>query len=148
MVVMATLWPYRRTIWNFASTDRIAMLAYVLGAGCWVFCFLAVRNYPYRFVLLLLAARAWLSASGGRAGRLQVVWWIVVAWFDPVKLAWAARAAHDPTGKSVDWSVFTFAVGFEQGAALALTTVLLVVVLRIAIRSLRPDADMSAAGGF
>lgn len=146
-VVMATLWPCRRTVWNFPSTDRIAMLAYVLGAGCWIFCFLTVRNYPYRFVLLLLAARAWLSGSGGRAGRLQVIWWIIVAWFDPVKLTWAARAAHDPTGTSADWSVFTFAVGFEQGAALALTAVLLVVLLRIALRSVRSNANVAAAGG-
>jgi hypothetical protein len=123
------------------------VLLYVIGAICWVFCFITVRSYPYRFVLLLLPARLLLELDGesGASGRMQVLWWGLVGWFDPVKMAWAERARQATTLEAWDWRVFSVVIGIEQALTVVLTLALLVGVVSIFGRSLtswlRDDRD-------
>lgn len=118
-----------RQVWTTAPRSGFALHAFVIGGLAWTLCYFAIRNYPYRFVLVLLPARTWLLHSAQRndrdAGRIQVVLWAVIGWLDVVKHGLAPIAAADPTLSKAGWSSFKVVIGFEQGLLAALTLVLL-----------------------
>jgi len=148
LLPLLTLLPCRKALWRAVTGDALTRVAFVLGASCWLFCFIAVRSFPYRFVLLILPARFWLERSEGTqaaAGRRQLFWWLIVAWFDPVKMAWAARARLDPTMHSTDWTVFEAIIGVEQGITLVLSAALLVTVASTVLQTLRREPEVAPA---
>lgn len=122
-VALAARW---RELGTSPSEHPFAHSAFMIGATAWCFCFLATKNYPYRFVLLLLPARLWLelAARGNVAARLQLLGWVAVGWLDVAKRSWAPVAAADAQFRTTAWTWYRSIVGVEQGLACALTAVL------------------------
>ena len=126
-VAMVALLLGRRTrqLWTSVPQSGFAAQAFVIGGLAWVLCYFAIRNYPYRLLLILLPARLWLDHSAHRddndTGRLQLVMWVVVGWLDVAKRKCAIVAAADPTAGGPGWTMFKETAGFEQGLIAALT---------------------------
>lgn len=126
------LWAGRAAIAGAIADEGRAGLLAIMGGSCWLFCYFANTNYPYRAVLLLLAVPAWLELarrepSAERAlGRgwcgllLATLWLATPRW-------WLLGAVKDET--SVDpLRALLVVIGAEQAMVAALTLVLLVAV--------------------
>jgi hypothetical protein len=88
-LILLPLARYWRAMWSAVPEDGFDAACFVAGASCWIFCFVANTNYPYRAVLVLLAARLWLRGDwkngAGRAGLLQLVLWLGALWLSVPK---------------------------------------------------------------
>jgi hypothetical protein len=115
-----------------------AVLAALVGGSCWLFCYFANNNYPYRSVLLLFAVPWWFglaesSVPGPRAlGRALCMLLLLALWLaapftwcsDLVQKhgaseAFAMRAAFFIAGA---WQMFVFALSAVLAVALAAWT--------------------------
>lgn len=125
--------PRIRRLWTLVPTAGAPAVAFVAGAVCWICSFLMIRSFPYRLVLVLLVMRVWLDHAdrnhGDDTGRLQLILWIVVAWFDVPKRFWAQAASHDGLRAGPGWTGFTFLVGVEQSLVTVLTLALVISVI-------------------
>jgi len=124
------LWPGRAAIVRaFPDEGRVGLLA-VAGASCWLFCYFANTNYPYRAVLLVLAVPAWLELARsdlapqralgrGWCGLLLAVLWIATP-------RWWVLGAVQSEASVTLMRALRVIIGAEQVMVAALTLVLLV----------------------
>lgn len=129
----------RRQLWTSVPLAAPRGFGFVMGALCWLGCYLIASNYSYRAVLLLLPAGLWLQQwklrEFARAARWQCAGWIIVLWL-MVPKRWLAVAALAPSsaGALVPLSIV---VGFEQTLVLLLTLALAVASTGWLVRNLR-----------
>lgn len=127
---LAALAPRARRLWTCVPADGFSAFAFLAGAACWIFCFLAAMNLPYRLVLLLLPARLWLEqvdapADRGTA-RVQLWLWAIVGWLQFPKQSWALIAQSDPHVTIPAWKWLVGLCGVEQALLIVLTVALAV----------------------
>lgn len=111
--------------------------AAVAGGSAWVLCYVATTNFPYRTVLLLALVPFWLDGAAGRAGRWLLGLLVLVLWLGAPKywLAYPEMLAQPHWRRTL-----TFLSGFDQGAWLALTAAVAVMLAGWAWRRLRAPA--------
>jgi hypothetical protein len=112
---------------------------FVIGASCWVSCYLFTTNFAYRAVWLLLPAGVWLrvAQSGGSEARRG---WLALAGL--LALCWA-RSIHPHIAiieTLAKLRVVAVALGVENGLALGITVFLACAVLRLGWRRWRETA--------
>jgi hypothetical protein len=133
-----------RQVWTMVSDSGFASLSFMLGALAWSFSFLAIRSYPYRFLLLLLPVRLWLDATrareSGAAARFQLWLWIAVAWLDIPKRALAQSVDAPKDSPAWQWKCLAGVVGFEQALVIVLTTCLVISAGGAFVRWWKPAA--------
>ncbi len=100
-------------------------------------CYVATTNFPYRTVVLLALVPFWLDGAAGRAGRWLLGLLVLVLWLGAPKywLAYPEMVAQPHWRKTL-----TFLSGFDQGAWLALTAAVAVMLVGWAWRRLRAPA--------
>lgn len=130
----------------WGDTEKIPaewMGMYVIGASCWISCYLLTANFAYRAVWLLLPAGVWLRmAQEGQSSSRRC--WPALAGL--LFLCWL-RSMHPhiavietPAGLRV----VAAGLGIENGMALGITIFLACAVLRMSWRRWRETAPKQA----
>ncbi|MFA6204497.1 MAG: hypothetical protein WC710_15065 [Gallionella sp.] len=112
-----------------AMTEGASTGFFIGGGSTWAFCYFMNVNYPYRVVLLVLAASAWFRIWQTKTGkefngaRLLVLLFAIMVWMHlpDFKDLLATLDEHYTTG--------FFATGMEQGFALGLSMVIVAAVV-------------------
>jgi hypothetical protein len=119
-----------RAVWQAVPGEGAGAFAFVAGGAAWSFCFLLIRSYPYRAVLLLLPAALWLAQrqhpAQGRAARWQFLLWALVLWLDAPRRFWGAQLEGNTDIHGPAWTRFEIIVAVEQALTVALTALLVV----------------------
>ncbi len=115
--------------------------AWFVGAGaCWAFCFLLNNNFPYRAVLLVLAASVWFElwregAAGEQVVARRLIWILAgMLWLRSGRV-WLACLAWD----HFDYPGLVL-LGLEHGLAVGLTAVVVWSLARFAWERARSPA--------
>ena len=112
---------------------------YVIGASCWVFCYLLTANFAYRAIWLVLPAGVWLRiAQSGRGASGRA--WLALAGL--LVLCWC-RSMHPHIAlieTSAGLRLVAAALGIENGMALGITIFLCCAALRMGWRRWRETA--------
>lgn len=126
------LWRGRSALGRLITGDDLVSFAAVLGGSCWLFCYFANNNYPYRAVLLLLVVPAFLRLARDAApevracGRglcallLAVLWFAAPRWW---AINWLRYA--EPQSSSAPLHTLLPIIGAEQVLVIALSGALL-----------------------
>lgn len=114
----ALLWRGRRALARAIPDEGLLAATAVAGASCWLFCYLANNNYPYRAVLLLLLVPAWLALGRGAdpAARALGRGWLallgLLLWSAAPR--WWALGELENAGTRSALGRLLFLVGWEQ----------------------------------
>jgi hypothetical protein len=105
---------------------------FVVAGTCWVFCYLVIESYPYRAVLIAVSASAWFQLWSSREqcsrslGRLLVWTCVTMLFCRPISLL-----LYWLTGQPFGIAAMVV-FGFEHGAVLGLSAVMVIAVMRLA----------------
>lgn len=132
-----------KQLWRSVPLGACRGHGFVLGALCWVSCYVLTNNYPYRLVLLWLPAALWLARWShrrlGASARIQLAGWVVVFWLALAKHA-LGDASLRPHAPGTVETLFVL-LGFEQTTVLLLTLAIVVALagwlFRVARRTVR-----------
>jgi hypothetical protein len=130
VVAGVLLWRGRAALTRMIPDEGFVAALAVSGASCWLFCYLANNNYPYRAVLLLLAAPAWfaLARSEEPASRTLgrgLCWLLLIALWSIAPRWWmldAVRNAGPDFAQPIRYLLFI--IGAEQVMILTISVAL------------------------
>lgn len=149
-VVVAMLMVGRgvRALWHSVPLTGGSAACYLGGGLCWLLCFAATTNFPYRAVLWLLPARVWfgqLDAAGaaGRMARSMLGLLLVVCWLPVPRQMWAELARQGEGFGSV-----VAICAFEQALILTWSALLTVTLLGWAVRRWRAGDNLQVESSY
>ncbi|MCU0791332.1 MAG: hypothetical protein MUE42_00425 [Opitutaceae bacterium] len=133
------LWRVREGLWELIPLTGGRAAAHVAGAACWVFCYAANSNFPYRATLLGLCLGLWLRRADEageaerRAGRRLCAVVLIASVLAAPKM-WLAYAVEQGADKQLPTLGAVAVSGADQTLWLVITLALAVTLAGWTVR--------------